>query len=266
MTLRQNIFTETYLFSQNHRAEIKRTFFLGLLILVFFLLVRPFGIDVSPGNILMVGSAIILIAIVLKVSLYFLIRRTELHKTWTLGAEVLKTLCYLLLLAICSSCLAGLIGLTTFNTQSVSQFAFYTCAYAVVPISISKLWEHNRRLTEQIQTAQSTQAETRTAVLISPVKADRYEGKASQIRYLQSDGNYVIIHEQSKKHHVRLTLKSAEEQLSGLGFLRVHRSYLINPAYIGKIMSRHLVLKDGTRIPISRQFRTKMVEGKAVNQ
>ena len=59
------------------------------------------------------------------------------------------------------------------------------------------------------------------------------------------------------------TLKSLEEQLEPDGFVRVHRCYLINLDRLDRLEpysreSRLAVLRDGTRVPVSRSGYSKL--------
>ena len=47
-------------------------------------------------------------------------------------------------------------------------------------------------------------------------------------------------------------------QLEKERFMQVHRSYIVNKAYIQEISKDHLVLFDGTMIPVGRKYRQQM--------
>ena len=211
-------------------------------------------------NVIWVGTSIIGLAVTLQVGMSIVIKKTRLKENWTTGAELIKTVAYLFVLALSSAYLMHLLGWIEFGTRSVGNFLLYTLAYSILPIALSKLWEQNKRLTQKIKDERATPKTVAKVRLMSPVKTDQYEGEIAKIRYLQSDGNYIIIHETQDKHHIRLTLKSAQEQLTDHGFLHVHRSFLVNPLFIKKVMSKHMELTDGTKIPISRQFRKTITE------
>lgn len=48
-------------------------------------------------------------------------------------------------------------------------------------------------------------------------------------------------------------LSDLEEELGGKGFLRVHKSYLVNMLYVETIKNYHVFLEDGTQLPTTRQ-------------
>ena len=49
------------------------------------------------------------------------------------------------------------------------------------------------------------------------------------------------------------TLSSLEKELEKYGFLRVHKSYLVNMAHIRKFRSRICLLTDGTALSVSEK-------------
>ena len=77
-----------------------------------------------------------------------------------------------------------------------------------------------------------------------------------RIRYIEGLKDYVKIHVEGEAHPVvsLLSLKSLEEQLPADRFIRVHRSYIVQPSKIRTIERNH-ILFDGERIPISESYR-----------
>lgn len=77
-----------------------------------------------------------------------------------------------------------------------------------------------------------------------------------RIRYIEGLKDYVKIHVEGEAHPVvsLLSLKSLEEQLPADRFIRVHRSYIVQPSKI-RTIERNRILFDGERIPISESYR-----------
>lgn len=77
-----------------------------------------------------------------------------------------------------------------------------------------------------------------------------------QIIMLKGEVNYTTIHlEGGKTKVIARPLKFFEEYLKLQGFLRVHRSFLINPKHVTEwnINSQCLLMKDGTTVAIARR-------------
>ena len=74
------------------------------------------------------------------------------------------------------------------------------------------------------------------------------------IVYAESRQHQVCIHLKDGESHVCYgSLSSLDVPLCPLGFLRVHRSFLVNMLYILKLQSQKVVLKDGTALKVSER-------------
>ena len=79
----------------------------------------------------------------------------------------------------------------------------------------------------------------------------------SEVNYIESEDDYVMIHTDSGKHLKHQTMKFYEEQLNKNMFIRIHRSYIVNINLINKIEkfgkdSYQVVLKNGKDLKVSR--------------
>ena len=83
---------------------------------------------------------------------------------------------------------------------------------------------------------------------------------ASDIEWLQAQGNYVGLHVNGHDYLLRSTLGDFLGQLDPARFARVHRSYVVNRDRIAEIEpldggDARLRMKDGTQVPCSRRYR-----------
>lgn len=75
-----------------------------------------------------------------------------------------------------------------------------------------------------------------------------------------SASNYVEFHLMNGRQHLmRATLTAISEKLTPQGFLRTHRSWLINPRHVRTLEAEgsgdfRIELNDGTQAPLSRRF------------
>ena len=74
-----------------------------------------------------------------------------------------------------------------------------------------------------------------------------------QIAYLEVQDHYVSIHTDSDSFTLNATLSSMEANMEDHGFLRIHKSYLVNMAHIRKFRSRECLLLDGTALAVSEK-------------
>lgn len=74
-----------------------------------------------------------------------------------------------------------------------------------------------------------------------------------EIAYLEVMGHSVSIHSNGCSYELSATLSGLEDRLASHGFLRVHKSYLVNMAHIRKFRSRECLLADGTALSVSEK-------------
>lgn len=77
---------------------------------------------------------------------------------------------------------------------------------------------------------------------------------SNEIIYAEAFDNYTIVHTHKDKYMISHTLKSVEEKLLPLGFIRVHRSYLINFEAIDSISEGMIFLK-GHQVLIGKSYK-----------
>jgi len=78
-----------------------------------------------------------------------------------------------------------------------------------------------------------------------------------QIRYVESQDDYVMIYHKEGKALKQQTMKFYEENLPKSDFIRIHRSYIVNIAEINRIepyaKENHVaILHSGDKLPVSR--------------
>lgn len=71
------------------------------------------------------------------------------------------------------------------------------------------------------------------------------------IRYFKSEGHAIILYGLNEKR-ICGTMQEQEERLKNMGFIRIHKSYLVNLRFFYSIESKSLRLSSGEELPISR--------------
>ena len=74
-----------------------------------------------------------------------------------------------------------------------------------------------------------------------------------EIEYMEVLDHSVSIHAGGKVYPVNTTLSGFEKKLETRGFLRVHKSYLVNMRYIRKFRSRECLLANGVMLAVSEK-------------
>ena len=85
-----------------------------------------------------------------------------------------------------------------------------------------------------------------------------------QIRFIQSDGNYVRIYVGDDYHLARGTMAEVMEHLDSRRFVRIHRSTIAHVGWIQELRPDHqgryeVILKDGTELVLSRTYRDEVL-------
>tara|TARA_B110000211_G_scaffold234747_1_gene306024 strand:+ start:247 stop:939 length:693 start_codon:yes stop_codon:yes gene_type:complete len=84
----------------------------------------------------------------------------------------------------------------------------------------------------------------------------------SDIVYCESDNNYTtVVTTDAKKIVTSKTLKHIEDTLPKNGFLRIHRSFLVNKSHIDSFnkVSSEIELKNGNALPVSRANKASLL-------
>lgn len=75
-----------------------------------------------------------------------------------------------------------------------------------------------------------------------------------------AQGNYVLLLCESGSHHLRESISVMEEKLRAYGFVRIHRSVLVNKIWVGEIRPcaprKYLLrLKNGKEFTVTRTYK-----------
>ncbi|MGM9937214.1 MAG: LytR/AlgR family response regulator transcription factor [Candidatus Ornithomonoglobus sp.] len=82
-------------------------------------------------------------------------------------------------------------------------------------------------------------------------KQELFKVKTRDILYMESDKRLVIVHTADRNYQFYGRLDEAEEVS---GFIRIHRSFLVNPERLVSLTKETAVLSDGTRLGVSGSY------------
>ena len=71
-----------------------------------------------------------------------------------------------------------------------------------------------------------------------------------EVQYVESFGHSCTLHSRQETFTINSGLTRVQEQL-GLGFVRCHKSYVVNIRYVAQKRDKELLLRDGTVLPLS---------------
>lgn len=109
------------------------------------------------------------------------------------------------------------------------------------------------------------QADERTMKLTLTSGDRSYFVEPSDVVWCEADVNYTNLHLSDDRRFVSArTLKDYEDMLSPLGFLRTHRSFLVNRAHIDHLdRSGFVVLRNGHRVEVATRRREDVAKALA---
>ncbi len=92
-----------------------------------------------------------------------------------------------------------------------------------------------------------------TSLHIKDENAFFHEILFQEIEYIESDGNYLLIHTQEKSYKHRSTMKNILNVLPNELFMQVHRAFLVNKDKIEKFNKRFVIVNN-REISVSKKF------------
>ena len=161
-----------------------------------------------------------------------------------------------------------LIFTTASDAHAIKAFRFSAIDYLLKPMDPDDLIEAVSKIEEQ------KSSDTRISLLKENMDRPKklalntlekiHISNISDILRCESNVNYTMFYfSDGSKLLVTKTLKEYDKMLSDYGFIRVHQSHLINSEYIKEFMKLdggHIIMKDGSKIPVSSRKRAGVVE------
>lgn len=92
--------------------------------------------------------------------------------------------------------------------------------------------------------------------VMSTVLVDGVDSR--KICYIEAEHVYNILHmADGEEISVRISSGELEEMLKGVGFVRTHRAYLVNLAYVERIREKTIIV-DEEEIPVSSRLKSRI--------
>ena len=81
----------------------------------------------------------------------------------------------------------------------------------------------------------------------------------SEVLFVESLQNYVVIHTLVRKYITYLTLSAVEDQLPSTEFIKIHKSFLLALNKVKAIEGNEVVVQNGLKVPISRNLKDEVM-------
>lgn len=88
-----------------------------------------------------------------------------------------------------------------------------------------------------------------------PSRNGRVNVLINQIIYFEGSNLYQLMHVKGQDAPVEITsrMEKLEKEFAVHGFMRIHKGYLVNYAYISRVCTYEIILSGGEALPISRR-------------
>jgi two-component system LytT family response regulator len=168
----------------------------------------------------------------------------------------------------------GIIFTTAFDQYAIEAIRFSALDYLLKPIDAEELKSAVHRFIERktaeakiradlyqnlLHNIRTTQAEFKLAISSSD---GMYFFHPNQIIRLEAESNYTRFYFTDKKPLiVAKTLGEYEEMLVPYGFLRTHRTHLVNRSFVQSFLPEGvLLMKDNSKVEISRRRKEEVLD------
>lgn len=169
------------------------------------------------------------------------------------------------------------IFVTAYDEYALRAFEVHALDYLLKPFGKERFQQTLRHAREALERRRAGDLGRRLLALVHDIKPEpqRVERlvvksggrvfflRTDDIDWIEAAGNYVRLHLGSESHLFRETMNRMEARLDGRRFARIHRSRIVNTERIKELQPWFngdyvVVLRDGTRLTLSRGYREKL--------
>jgi DNA-binding LytR/AlgR family response regulator len=150
----------------------------------------------------------------------------------------------------------AIVFVTAYDNAAADAFDLGAVDYVRKPIQPSRLAEALRRVSAALAVpAEARHEEEDQAIPVELAGTTRMLPRSS-VRWVEAQGDYARLHTADGSHLVRVPLATLAERWSDSGFVRIHRSYLVQLRLIDELRmanSGYVVVLGETELPVSRR-------------
>ncbi|WP_353719278.1 LytTR family DNA-binding domain-containing protein [Dyadobacter sp. 676] len=157
---------------------------------------------------------------------------------------------------------------SAYEEHALESFELEVVDYLLKPFRFDRFLKAANRALEQ-HTMRRQATATTPAAPYEPeplyIKSDKklVQMRLDEVYYLESLGNYVKVWARDHFLLTQRTLASFEEQLPAEGFIRIHKSFILNKKFVHYIEGNMIRLLNGKVLPLGKTFKhiTKLFPG-----
>jgi DNA-binding LytR/AlgR family response regulator len=163
----------------------------------------------------------------------------------------------------------AIVFVTAYDDGAVDAFDLGVTDYVRKPVQTERLAEAVRRVvssrTVPSHPAAMARADDDPTIPVELAGTTRMLPR-SAVRWVEAQGDYARLHTADGSHLVRVPLATLADRWADAGFVRIHRSYLVQLRLIAELRlanSGYVVVVDGSELPVSRRH-TRELKDKLV--
>ena len=171
------------------------------------------------------------------------------------------------------------IFVTAYDEYALRAFEVHALDYLLKPFGRDRFQEALKHVRESLERRRAGDLGRRLLALVNDIKPERpklerlvvksggrvFFLRTDEIDWIEAAGNYVRLHLGDESHLFRETMNRMETRLDIKRFVRIHRSRIVNTERIKELQPWFngeyvVILRNGTRLPLSRGYRDKLQE------
>ena len=161
--------------------------------------------------------------------------------------------------------------ITAYDQYALRAFEVHAVDYLLKPFSEERFAEALERTRERLRSRGAAEGSVDVDALVAQARprqgplervlirdgAQVHVIPVDRLDYVEAQDDYVAFKADGRQYLKDQTMAKVEESLDPARFVRIHRSYLLNIERIARVElyakdSRVAILRDGTRLPVSR--------------
>ena len=149
----------------------------------------------------------------------------------------------------------AVVFVTAHDDFAVDAFELDAVDYVLKPVAGDRLAEAVRRVAAQHEAGAAGEAHADDVLPVERGGVTRFVAR-SDVVWVEANGDYARLHTASDSHLVRVPLSALERRWAGSGFVRIHRSLLVDTNRVLEVRTdsgRTAVLLPGPDGPVSLQ-------------
>ncbi|MEY8761882.1 LytR/AlgR family response regulator transcription factor [Chryseobacterium tongliaoense] len=147
----------------------------------------------------------------------------------------------------------------TLETQyAVKAFELDVVHYLVKPVDFETFKKAVNKAKDFLQFKNSTENKKQEDFIMFKSNYIMNKVFLEDIRWIQGFGEYIILITPLKKYMILERMSNFEEKFQDLGFIRIHKSYIVLSSHISSYDAGNVYLKDGDKLPLGRTYKNSL--------